>query len=179
MSAILTTVLIDVAARVGAPLVKSLLERYAGGEVADIGGTIIDTIAEKAGVTPAQLPTLPPKDLEAAVRQTEPDVPDLVLAWNEQQREANRLMIAEMDKGGPVWTWAWRPAGMYFLGACWALYILAYPLLNLVLRLSGVSDQLQTLVDVSTLLAISGGYISLYMGGNTALRIADKVKGRD
>jgi hypothetical protein len=176
MSAI-ATILLGVAAKVGAPIVKSILQEHIGGLAGKVGGSLIDAIAEKAGVAPAELPNLPEKELEKAVLEVErADAPELLTHLLESQRLANELMMKEMDSG-PFWSWAWRPGGMYVIGFWWMLYILVWPLLNLFLRLFGASEQLETIVDVATLLAISGGFISLYMGGYTALKGIEKWKG--
>lgn len=177
MSAALTSILIGVAAKVGAPIVKGLLEKHLGGAAGEIGGAVIDAIAGKAGVAPEALPDLSPPKLEAAVKEVEAESPELILAWNEQQRQTHALLMKEMDTG-PFWSWAWRPGGMYLIGFFWLLYVVVYPMLNLFLRLFGANTAVETMVDVATLLAISGGFISLYMGGYTALRGIEKWKGQ-
>ncbi|CAN7577407.1 hypothetical protein LJR098_005454 [Rhizobium sp. LjRoot98] len=98
MSAILTSILIDVAAKVGAPLVKRILQEKVGGVAGDLGGTVIDAIATRAGVPPEELPSLPAPRIEAAVAAVEAETPELVLAYNDRQRMANELMLAEMNK---------------------------------------------------------------------------------
>jgi hypothetical protein len=177
MSIALAPILIGVATKVGAPVVKSILENYVGGAAGDIGGKIIDAIAGTAGVKPEELPDLPEAELEAAVRTVEAESPELLIQWNIQQKQTHDLFRAEMDKG-PFWSWAWRPGGMYLIGLFWVLYVIVYPLLNLFLRLWGSSAALETMVDVATLLAISGGFISLYMGGHTVLRGIKDWKGK-
>ncbi|MCR5855979.1 TraR/DksA C4-type zinc finger protein [Mesorhizobium sp. J428] len=112
----LETILIAVAAKVGAPLVKSILEKKIGGKAGEIGGAVIDAIAGKADVTPDELPRLPTDELEEAVRQVEAEAPEMIAAFVEQQREQNRLQLEEM-KTEPAWTWAWRPAGMWMFNA--------------------------------------------------------------
>jgi len=176
-AAIAIPILIEIARKVGAPLVKGLLQKHLHGAAGDVAGSIVDAIAGKAGVAPEALPSVPEKQLEAAVSAVEAETPDILLAWNEQQRLANQLMMKEIESG-PFWSWAWRPAGMYLIGFFWLLYVLVYPLLNLFLRLFGTTTELQTMVDVATLLAISGGFISLYMGGYTALKGIEKWKGQ-
>jgi len=174
----LATILIGVATKVGAPIVKSILQEHVGGLAGEVGGSIIDAIAGRAGVTPDKLPEVPQAQLEKAVLEVEAqDAPELLAHLLESQRLANELMMKEMDSG-PFWSWAWRPGGMYLIGFFWLLYVLVYPLLNLFLRLFGATAELQTMVDVATLLAISGGFISLYMGGYTALKGIDKWKGK-
>lgn len=170
-------ILTGIATKVGAPIVKGLLERHLGGTGAALGGAVIDAIAKEAGVSAEQLPTLPAPQLERAVLAVEQDTPELIAAFTEQQRLAHELMIKEMESG-PFWSWAWRPGGMYLLGFFWLLYVLVYPALNLFLRLFGSSANIETLVDVATLMAVSGGFITLYMGGYTALRGIEKWKGQ-
>ena len=104
MNTVLASILIEAATKVGAPIVKQLLEKHLGGTAGEIGGMIIDAIAGKAGVAPDDLPSVPAKDLEAAVAAAEAETPQLVATWVEQQREANRLMLAEMDKNESWWT---------------------------------------------------------------------------
>jgi len=174
----LAGILISVAAKIGAPIVKSILQKHVGGAAGEIGGTIIDAIAGQAGVAPEDLQNLPQKDLEKAVAAVEAEAPELIVQWNIQQRQAHDLMMKEMD-AGPFWSWAWRPAGMYLFGLFWTLYVVIYPMLNLLLRLFGATEQLQTMVDVATLLAVSGGYIGLYMGGYTTLKGIEKWKAKE
>ena len=156
----LAAILAGVAARVGAPLVKELLERHVGGTGAAIGGAVIDAIAGKAGVQPEALPGLPAEKLEAAVRAVEGETPELVAAWARQQELANELMRAEMDKG-PAWSWAWRPLTMWLICFLWLWSLVLVPLVNAVLG-SGVPLHLPELSWLTT------AYMALYMGGHTA-----------
>lgn len=177
MNAAIASILVSVATKVGAPIVKGVLEKYVGGAAGEIGGTIIDAIAGRAGVPAEDLPKLPEQELEAAVRAAEGQAPDILVQWNIQQKQTHEQLRAEMEKG-PFWSWAWRPAGMYLLGFFWALYVFIYPSMNLFLRLFGASEQLQTIVGVADLTAISGGFITLYMGGYTVLRGVEKWKAK-
>lgn len=159
----LATILAGVAARVGAPLVKELLQRHIGGTTASIGGAVIDAIAGKAGVEPGALPGLPAERLEAAVRQVEAETPELIAAWTRQQELANELMLAEMDKE-PFWSWAWRPLTMWLIGFFWLWSLVLVPALNAALSAS-VPLHLSELVWLTT------AYMALYMGGHTAKEI--------
>ncbi len=95
MSAILTGILIEVAAKVGAPIVKKILLDKVGGVAGQLGGTVIDAIATKAGVPPEELQDLPRPQLEEAVAAVEQETPDLVLAYNERLKLSHDLMLAE------------------------------------------------------------------------------------
>lgn len=180
----LAAILVGVAAKVGATLVKTVLEgkvgSSVGGAAGDLAGTVIETIATKAGVTPAELPTVPQKDLEKAVTAAEAETPELILAHVRQQEEANRLQLAEMTTE-PAWTWAWRPAGMWLLHALIVWYVVLVPVLNLILRLSGASAGLVLVVDVATFITIYMTFVGLYMGGHTAkdffAKAAEALKG--
>ncbi|KQZ14327.1 hypothetical protein ASD44_09755 [Mesorhizobium sp. Root554] len=167
MSALVTSILIDAAAKVGAPVVKSLLEKYVGGAAGEIGGMIIDTIAGHAGVPADELPGLSSDRIEAAVAATEAETPELLVQWNVQQKQAIDLMRAEMDKGGPTWTWAWRPAGMWLFLGLVAWYVAMIPLVNVVLGLAGADERLGLVVDVSVFATLFVTYLGLYMGGHT------------
>lgn len=172
MSGLLAGILIEAAGKVGAPIVKGMLEKYVGGKAGEIGGEIIDVIAGKAGVSPADLPGLPADELGAAVQAAEPVAAELVLAEVEQQREANRLMLAEMDKEGGTWTWAWRPAWMWLLAFLWTYALVLRPLVN-----AAVGAAIEA-VDVSMLMTLTGAYLALYMGGHTVKDALQRWTGR-
>jgi hypothetical protein len=165
----LAGILIEAAAKVGAPIVKGALERYLGPAGGAIGGVVIDTIAREAGVRTEQLEHLPPHQVEAAVARAEPRVAELVLAEVEQQREANRLMLAELEAAGThgTWSWAWRPATMWLIGALWLWSLAVVPVVN---AATGAAIPLH----LSELTFLTGIYLGLYMGGHTAKEIAGK-----
>jgi hypothetical protein len=104
-----------------------------------------------------------PARIERAVLQAEADTPALVLAHVESQRLANELQLAEMS-GGKVWTWAWRPAWMYFLMAAWG-----WTLLAIALQVPAI--------DLPMLMTLTGAYLALYMGGHTLKDVAGKRRG--
>lgn len=162
MSTVLASILIEAATRVGAPIVKQLLEQHVGGAAGEIGGMIIDAIAGKAGVAPDVLPSLPGKDLEAAVAAVEADTPGLVAAWVDQQRETNRLMLAELDRSESWWTWAWRPAWMWFLGFLFLFRLVLVPIADAIL-----GSDIAAAVDLSTMMTLTAWFTGLYMGGHT------------
>lgn len=162
MSTVLASILIEAATRVGAPIVKQLLEQHVGGAAGEIGGMIIDTIAGKAGVAPDDLPSLPAKDLEAAVAAVEAETPRLVAAWVDQQREANRLMLAELDRSESWWTWAWRPAWMWFLGFLFLFRLVLAPIAD-----AALGSDIAAAVDLPTMMTLTAWFMGLYMGGHT------------
>ena len=167
----LTTILIGAAVKVGAPIVKSILEKHVGGAAGELGGVVIDAIANKAGVPAEELPSLPVPQIEAAVSAVEAETPNLVAAWTAQQREANRLMLAEMAKETPF-GWLWRPAGMWLLLGCIAWYVVLVPLLNTLLLAMGARQGVSLIVSFSEFVPVFVTFVGLYMGGNTVIRAA-------
>jgi hypothetical protein len=173
---VLATILIAAATKVGAPIVKSILQDHVGGVAGELGGTIIDAIAEKAGVPAEDLSTLPQATLEDAIARVEPETPALVHAYVESQKEANRLMLAEMQKEGGF-GWLWRPAGMWLMLACTAWYVIVVPLINTLLSALGARSTLGLVVDFASFIPVFMTYAGLYMGGNTVIRATSKGKG--
>lgn len=173
MNTVLASILIEAATRVGAPIVKQLLEKHLGGAAGEIGGMVIDAIAGKAGVPPADLPSVSAKDLEAAVVATETETPQLITAWVEQQREANRLILAEMDKSESWWTWAWRPAWMWFLGFLFLFRLVLVPITD-----AALGSDIAASVDLPTMMTLTAWFMGLYMGGHTLKDLAVKWAGR-
>ena len=173
MNTVLASILIEAATRVGAPIVKQLLEKHLGGAAGEIGGMVIDAIAGKAGVPPADLPSVSAKDLEAAVVATETETPQLITAWVEQQREANRLILAEMDKSESWWTWAWRPAWMWFLGFLFLFRLVLVPITD-----AALGSDIAASVDLPTMMTLTAWFMGLYMGGHTLKDLAVKWTAR-
>ena len=157
---------------VSIPIVKGILEKQLGGVAGEIGGTVVDAIAAQAGVAPEKIPSLPEAQIEAAVLAVEEQTPQLILAHVEGQKEANRLMLAEMDKEG-WFGWMWRPAGMWLMLICVAWFVILRPLINAFLWAIGTEVGL----DLATFLGIFTIYTGLYMGGNTLIRTVKKTDG--
>jgi len=159
----LETILIAVAAKVGAPLVKSILEKKIGGKAGEIGGAVIDAIAGKAGAAPEDLPKLPPGELEDAVRQVEAEAPELIELWAQGLSGQFALLQAEQKEAWyqSAWRWGW----MYLLALFWVWRIMIAPYVNWHLR--RLYDSAPELIDYAILLTLTGWFISLYMGGHT------------
>jgi hypothetical protein len=172
MSAV-ASILIGIAAKVGAPIVKGLLEQHLGGKAGQLGAAVIDAIAERSGVPVEQLETLPPQQLAVAVQEIETECPAILAAIVERQRQANDLMLAEMKKESSF-GWMWRPAGMWLMIACIAWYVFVRPVLNAALWALSPGIQIEMGLDVATFLGIFTVYTGLYMGGNTWLRSGKK-----
>jgi hypothetical protein len=168
MSAV-ASILIGVAAKVGAPIVKGLLEKHLGGTAGQVGGAVIDAIADRAGVPVDELEHLPEPELEAAVAAVEAESPELIAALLESQRQANELMLAEMQKDS-AFGWMWRPAGMWMMLAVFGWLAMGRPIVNAFLWTVTPGVQIEPGIDWPNFLGIFGIYATLYMGGNTLLR---------
>ena len=174
MDPVIGTILIEAATRVGAPLVKSLLERFLGDGAAEVGGLVIDTGAEKLGVPPAQIPDQPAEKIDAAVKEVEGQAPDILVQWNVQQAQAIALQKAEMDKvGEPTWMWAWRPAWMWFLGFLWLFRFVVVPTVD-----AGAGSTMATQLPFDTLFWLTATFAGFYMGGHTLKDTMTKWLGR-
>lgn len=154
-------ILIALAGSVVAPVIKKILGDKLGGVGGELAGRVVDMIAEKAGVPVEQLADA--KNLPAAIEAAEPMAVELLAQHVESQRLMNETLQAELDKGGPTWTWAWRPFGMWLFLAIIAHLTFLVPLLNIVL-----TSPLILVLDVPTIVTLFLTYTGLYMGGHTA-----------
>lgn len=173
--------IIAIAAEIGAPVVKGILEKVAGKTLGETGtelaGKVIDAIAERAGTTADKLGEADSEVLSEAVLKTEEDLPEIIAAWNDSQRLSNELQLAEMEKG-PTWTWAWRPWWMYTLMAIWVWYGFVVPVVNWIVRLAGGAEQIILVVDIATLIGLTTLICGLYMGGHTVKYVAANWPGK-
>lgn len=161
------------ARKIGAPVIKTILEGVAPGAVSDIGGRIIDRIAGNAGVEPDGLEGLSktaPDRFEAAVKETESAMPEVIALYEAGVQGQFALLQAETAKGG--WDSAWRWGWMYLLGFFWLWLIVVVPVLNLLLPAPG----LVLTVSVTTVLTLTSWFIALYMGGHTLKELGVNVR---
>lgn len=160
----LASILLGAAGDLAVPIIKKVLGDKLGGTGGEIAGKVIDIIAEKAGVTPDKLPGVPDDDLRDAIIAAEPEAADILVQHVESQRLMNETLRAEMDKGGPTWTWAWRPGWMWLLAFVWLYALILRPLANAAF---GASIEA---IDLGILMTLTAWFISLYMGGHSLLR---------
>ena len=164
----LASILLSAAGDLAVPIIKKILGDKLGGTGGEIAGKVIDIIADKAGVSPDKLPGVPDDDLRDAIIAAEPEAADILVQHVESQRLMNETLQAELDKGGPTWTWAWRPGWMWLLAFVWLYALILRPLTNAAF---GASIEA---IDLGILMTLTGFFISLYMGGHTALRGIEK-----
>lgn len=170
MNAIMS-VLLSAAGNLAVPIIKRVLSDNLDSADGQIAGQVIDAIAGKAGVAPEALPTLPSDRLQDAIIAAEPEAAEILVQHVESQRLMNKTLKAELDKGGPTWTWAWRPGWMWLLAFVWLYALILRPLTN-----AALSASIEA-VDLTILMTLTGVFTGLYMGGHTALRGIDKWRG--
>jgi hypothetical protein len=168
MSAIATAVIMEGVKRVGAPLLKKFLTNRFGKTAGDIGEKIAERLtgAVEDRIVAQHGPIDPEKDVptefvDEAIRYVEDnEAVDIVELELKSQQEANRLMLAEMEKG-PLWTWAWRPGWMILLGFLWFWALCLQGIVNAFL------EEAIPPIDTQMLFAVTGAFLTLYMGGHT------------
>ncbi|MDH7802255.1 MULTISPECIES: hypothetical protein [unclassified Rhizobium] len=158
MSAAITSILIAAATKVGAPIIKSVLEKHVGGLAGTLAGTVVDQVAERLGVEPEALPTVDEKELDNAVRDVDFAMPEVIALYQQGLQGQFALLQAEQAEG--FWQSAWRWGWMYLLAFLWICAFLLFP----VLRVFGIHIEP---IDSATLMTLTGWFISLYMGGHT------------
>ena len=153
------SVLAGIAAKVGAPLVKQILERKLGPVGGELAGNVIDMVAEKVGVSVDTLPDQSPDILGAAIQEVEHEAPEMLELWSQGLTGQFALLEAETKQGG--WVSAWRWGWMYLLGFFWIWRIVLLPIVN-----AAFGSNIET-IDFAVLLTLTAWFISLYMGGHT------------
>lgn len=154
-------VILASAVRTGSNVVKDIVSAQLGPTIGGLAGTVVDTIAETLGVKPEDIPSANPTDVDVAVISADEN-PEILKLYVEQQKLTNDLLKTEMDKSESLWTWAWRPAWMWFLMLVWFYALIAAPLAS---GISGISVEIP---DLGVLVSLTITFLALYMGGHTA-----------
>ncbi len=160
----LASVILAGAAELAVPFIKKLLADRIGGTGGDLAGDVVDVVAGKLGVPAERIPEIArqePERLEEAILAAEPETADLYLAYVESQRLANELQMAEMTKE-QTWSWAWRPAWMWFLGFLWFWRIVLVPATD-----AAIGSTMAAAIDLATLAWLTTLFAGFYMGGHT------------
>lgn len=166
MAAPLVAILLGLAGDIVAPMVKKILAEKIGGAGGELAGSVIDTIAGKLGVPAEEIPTVAaeePERFEQAVVATEAETPELIAAEIERMNAAYAFL---QNKATPKWVPAWQWFLMFLWGFSWVML----PIVN---ALTGATIEKPSIPD---LIWLTTCYQVLNMGGNTALRLADKAK---
>lgn len=163
----LAVILAGIAADIGAPLIKKILEPKIGATGGALAETVIKTIAEKAGAEPIDLPALDRPTLEAAIKQAEAEAPELIALYTAGLEGQFALLQAETREG--IWQSAWRWGWMYLLAFFWIWRIILLPVLN------RAADHPIEPIDLAVLMTLTSWFIGLYMGGHTLKELGRNV----
>ncbi len=163
---VVTSIILATAAKVGAPFVKSVLEKHVGGLAGTLAGTVVDQVAERLGVEPEAVPSVDEKELGNAVRDVDFAMPEVIALYEKGLQGQFALLQAEQAEG--FWPSAWRWGWMYLLAFLWVCAFLLFP----VLRVFGI---VLDPIDSATLMTLTGWFISLYMGGHTVKEIGKQA----
>lgn len=167
-------ILVSVAGSIGADLVKGVLSKRLGETGGELAGRVIDEIAQRAGVTPKDLPNVPDAQLQDAVRSVDDDMPQLIELWAQGLQGQFALLQAEQQEGG--WQTGWRWGWMYLLGFMWFIRLMVVPVVD-----STMNTNLAPGMNIEVMMTLTSWFIALYMGGHTlksfGTTIADAIKG--
>lgn len=163
-------ILAEAAIKSGATLVGKILAQKLGDQDGNLATQVVVAIAKKAGVLPDDLETLhdqdPGKVLDA-MRVVEREAPELVALYASEVQL--QMAALQAEQGDPAWMRAWRPIWMYLLGFLWLWNLVLLHVLNAIFKIALPPQQL------TDLLALTGLFLSLYMGGHTVLRALGKT----
>lgn len=153
----------------GFPILRSILERKLGDAGGTLAGDVLAALASRANVKPDELEALaetnPGKVIEA-MRQVAPMTPELIALYAKGLEHQNALLMAEQEEGG--WKAAWRPLGMYFTMFLWAWQVIILHICNAIWKTALPPMPWEHLI------AFTGLYMGLYMGGHTLKDMAAK-----
>lgn len=146
--------LIQAVIKAGGPLLGTVI----GGPVGTLAGAAIGALAEALGTQPT------PEAVKAAI-ETKPGAaavvqkveaskgPEFYALLNKEMDNYANLIAQEGERG---WFYsAWRPAGMWLVLAMWPFAVILAPFFRIA-------------VPMADLVAFTGLYLTLYMGGHTA-----------
>ena len=165
----MTAPLAALAVQIGAPIVRAALERRLGGD-GRLADAVTGAIARRLGAEPETLDTLAETDpgrVIDAMREVERDAPDMI-ALHAAEIEA-AAALAQAMQADPAWMRAWRPGWMYLLGFLWLWNLVLLHVCNALWKIALPP------LPTTDLLALTGMFLALYMGGHTVLRLMGKA----
>ncbi|WP_299370460.1 hypothetical protein [uncultured Tateyamaria sp.] len=168
----MSAALLSLATQIGAPIVSRVLANKIGPAGAALAGEVLQAVAQRAGVAPDELDAVAdatPDLVVGAIREVEQIAPGMVALHTLLAEEQFKLQHAELNKEHWI-AWAWRPLWMMLLGLLWVWTLIVAHLLNAVWKWA-----LPT--DAATLMALTGLFLTLYMGGHTVKDAISKWTG--
>ncbi|MDO9639669.1 MAG: 3TM-type holin [Pseudotabrizicola sp.] len=164
------SVLATIALQAGLPLVERILSRKLGDAGGQLAGDVIRSIAGRLTEQPENLEALAeanPGRVIDAMREVERAAPEILAAYDRDLQLQMAVMAAE--QGEPTWHRAWRPGWMYLLGFLWLWNLVLLHVANAVWKFALPP------LPTTDLLALTGMFLALYMGGHTVLRLMGKA----
>lgn len=149
----------------------NILAGAIGGPAGAIAATVGRQIARELGVnTPDEVAHKIQSDPQSVqkLRHFEEMSADQLALMTQEQSTMAQILARDSKKGG-FWD-AWRPATMWLIAFCWLWSLVLVHLIN------GLTEMRIPVPPMDTLLAFTGIYMALYMGGHTALRALGKNK---
>lgn len=155
----IASVLIAAAGKIGAPLVAGILTNRLDGRDSPLADAVVDKVAARLGVAPAEIPTVEPQRLEEAVMVAELAAPEWIALWQHGLDRQFGMLAADTKEG--FWASFWRWGWMYLLAIFWIWRIIVLPVV------AGAFAVRIEAVDYAVLMTLTGWFMSLYMGGHT------------
>ena len=152
--------LAEVAGKIGAPVIKSILTGSLGPVGGELAGQVIDRIAAKVGQPPDDIILAPENEIHDAIRQVEAETPELLALWQRGVEGQHALLLAETREG--FWQSFWRWGWMYLLAFFWLWRIVILPVTNRLIPPPAIEA-----IDLAILMTLTSWFIALYMGGDT------------
>ena len=155
-------------AKAGLPALAGAL---GGPGASAIANAVIGALAGSA-VVPGS-PSTP--EQAAQVIASDPEAAKVALAGLEIQQTAATMQLdiarAEMTRES-FFSWGWRPAMSWLIIVLWAYALLLLPLVNFaIMAVFKVPEWPIPPIPMDNLLGFTGIWLTIYGGGNTALRI--------
>ncbi|MBN2631566.1 MAG: hypothetical protein JXR75_13630 [Rhodobacteraceae bacterium] len=162
--------LATIALQAGLPLVERILSRKLGDANGQLAADVIRAIAGRLTEEPENLDALAeanPGRVIDAMREVERSAPEILAAYDRDLQLQMAALEAEQDE--PTWHKAWRPGWMYLLGFLWLWNLVLLHVANAVWKIALPP------LPTTDLLALTGMFLALYMGGHTVLRLMGKA----
>ena len=154
----------------GLPLIEAVLSRKLGDANGRLAGDVLRAVAGRAGVGVEDVEALaeanPGRALDA-LREVERATPEMLAVYDRDQQLQLAALEAEQDE--PAWVRAWRPGWMYLLGFLWLWNLVLLHIANAIWKTALPP------LPTTDLLALTGMFLALYMGGHTVLRLMGKA----
>ena len=154
----------------GLPMIEAVLSRKLGDANGRLAGEVLRAIAGRVGVQAEEVEGLAeanPGRVMDALREVERATPDMLALYDRDLQLQLAALEAEQDE--PTWHKAWRPGWMYLLGFLWLWNLVLLHIANAVWKIALPP------LPTTDLLALTGMFLALYMGGHTVLRLMGKA----